>query len=89
METDDEIIHSDRIRRKGDGRKPKEHHEPNLRQLVDAMLYQHAYGNPASIKEVLYSSISLAKIQAHLAIAGIKTCARTVLRVVRDLGYIK
>lgn len=89
IEEDDEIIHSHRVRREGGGRKPKEHHEPKLRETVEDVLERSSYGDPASAKERIWSTVSLVGIQAHLLAAGISACARTVLRVVRDLGYTK
>lgn len=77
------------IRRKGAGRKPVEEQIPGIRDDIDDILRRSSYGNPQNEKERIYSTVSLRKIAKMLEDAGKKICHRTVLRIVRSLGFSK
>ena len=88
---DDPHVFSPRTRRPGGGRKAVEELQPELEQAVKAVVECESYGMPQDKKGRLYCALSLKKIvnALHSLSDKFKACPRTVLRLIRKLGYSK
>lgn len=76
-----------KIRRKGGGRKSFVFRYPELVNAIISLLENHTYGNP--MKLLKWTTKSLRKIQADLALQGYKVSHTVIGEILEDLGYSK
>lgn len=89
LESNDPHIRSNRVRRKGGGRKPVEETQPGIEKAVEEMLMASSYGNPQDTKARIYSTLSVEKIKNRLEklSAPFRASAATILRLVKKASF--
>jgi len=76
---------SDRLRAPGGGDKPLSEKQPGLLEALDELVHPETRGNPMSL--LRWTSKSSTKLADELVRQGFEVSARTVLRLLHQLGY--
>src|SRR5438552_15023495 len=76
----------ERVRRRGGGRKPLSIHDPHLLHALETLVDPVTRGDPMSL--LRWTCKSAAQLAAALLAQGHLVSARTVNRLLHDLGYI-
>lgn len=77
----------DRIRRAGGGRKSAVEKQPGLIEELEQLLEASTYGDP--MRPLVWTTLSLRKIQEHLVANGFKVSHTVVGELLDELGYSK
>jgi hypothetical protein len=76
---------SERVRAPGGGDKPLTDRQPGLLGALDELVHPETRGNPMSL--LRWTSKSSTKLAEDLVRQGFEVSARTVLRLLHELGY--
>ena len=79
------IESSDRLRAVGGGDKPLSDKQPGLLEALDELVHPETRGNPMSL--LRWTSKSSTNLAEELVRQGFEVSARTVLRLLHNLGY--
>jgi hypothetical protein len=79
------IVADGRVRAKGAGRKPVEHHDPGLWPALDELVDPETRGDPMS--RLRWTTKSTAKLAGELTAQGHRVGPDTVARLLKDHGY--
>jgi hypothetical protein len=79
------VVVDGRVRAKGAGRKPVEHHDPGLWPALDALVDPETRGDPMS--RLRWTTKSTVKLAAELAAQGHRAGPDTVARLLKDHDY--
>lgn len=80
-----EVLDEGRVRRRGAGKKPIEETHPGIEQELERLVAPETRGDPCS--PLRWTSKSAVKLAGALAERGYRVSDRTVLRLLKRLGY--
>lgn len=80
-----EIFLKNRIRKEGGGRKKIVEQQPEIQQIIEDLVSPHTLGDP--MNSLIWTSKSLRKISAELAVCGYEVSHELVRKSLISLGY--